>query len=139
MVTVLLKLLGVLVATVQDLRRVRFRSHRAFLQGSPDEKLFLTVTNLSRTRDIEITHVWVDGSKQVHALPAERRLPKRLRPDEIWETWVTLGSVAQADLPRVLKLGRARLSTGRIVRSLPDVAIPGVGFVPGGSRPRAES
>ena len=53
----LLKLLGFLVVALQDLRRVRFRSHRAFLQGDPDEKLFLTVTNLSRTRDIEITHV----------------------------------------------------------------------------------
>jgi len=136
---VLLKLLGFLVVTLQDLRRVRFRSHRAFFQGSPDEKLFLTVTNLSRTREIEITHVWVAGSKQVHALPAERPLPKRLRPDEIWETWVTLGSVAEADLPRILKLGRARLSTGRIVRSLPDAAIPGVGFVPGGSKLRSEA
>jgi hypothetical protein len=127
------KLLSFLVAFLQDFRRVRFRSHRAFFATSDQEHVFLTVTNLSRSREIEVTHVWLELSPQVATLPPQRPLPKRLRPDEVWETWIPLAVVPTHDQSEVLKLGRLRLSTGRVVKATPDKNMPFEGAVPGGA------
>ena len=125
------KILSFIVGVLQDSRRVRFRSHRAFF--TEDEYIFLTVTNLSRSRDIEITHVWLELSPQVAALPPQRLLPNRLRPDEVWETWIPLQAVPPQFLPEALTLGRLRLSTGRVVKARPDNDVPFEGYVPGSS------
>jgi hypothetical protein len=70
-----------------DRRKLRLTVHRAFF-GTGQECFFINATNLSRDRKLEITHVWFDLDSQVHAMPADRPLPKRLEPDETWETWI---------------------------------------------------
>ena len=132
------KLFSLLVSIYQDFRRVRFRTQKAFFANSAEEQIFLTITNLSRSRDIEVTHVWIEAAQQVAALPAQRPLPQRLRPDEIWETWVPLQGVPLQLREQVLHLGRLRLSTGRVVKSAPDRDVPSEGSVPGArsERPR---
>jgi hypothetical protein len=128
------KLVAFLIGVLQDFRRVRFHSHRAFFTATGEEQVFLTITNLSRSREIEVTHVWLDLSHQVAALPPERPLPKRLRPDEVWETWVPFRAVPVRFQQEVLSLGRLRLSTGRIVKARPDKNVPSEGYSPGGPR-----
>lgn len=49
---------------------------------------FINVTNMSLTREVEVTHVWFDCSPEVDVFRSERPLPKRLKVDETWETWV---------------------------------------------------
>ena len=113
------------------LRRVRFRTHRAFFIGSGVECFFLTVTNTSRSREIEITHVWLDTNPQVYVMVTERPLPKRLKPDEIWETWIPMQNIPKSSWDAAYHLGRLRLSNGKIIRSRKDKKVPSIGFVPG--------
>jgi hypothetical protein len=61
----------------------------------------------------------------------ERPLPKRLKPDEIWETWIPLQNIPETFLDEGYHLGRIRLSTGKIIRSRKDKKVPSIGFVPG--------
>jgi hypothetical protein len=61
----------------------------------------------------------------------DRPLPKRLKPDETWETWVDVGRVPDVG-DKVYKLGRARLSTGVVIKSRKNAAVPEQGSVPGG-------
>ena len=131
------KLLSFLVGFLQDFRGVRFRSHCAFFAATDEEHIFLTITNLSRNREIEVTHVWLALSPQVSAVPPQRPLPKRLRPDEVWETWVPLRAVPPHLLPQALSLGRMRLSTGRVFKARPDTDVPFEGYGPGGSREKS--
>jgi hypothetical protein len=60
--------------------------------GGSAPQYFVKVTNLSEARDIEITHVWVDGKPQVHLMNPARPLPARLRQDETWENRPTPSS-----------------------------------------------
>jgi hypothetical protein len=128
-----------LLDLAQDFRRVRFRAHKAYFAGGNEEHLFLTVTNVSRSREIEVTHVWLATSPIVSALPAERPLPVRLRPDQAWETWIPIASVRPAYTHSLLTLGRLRLSDGRTLRSRPDHDVPPEGYVPGAAPPRSGS
>ena len=120
-----------LLDLAQDFRRVRFRTHVAFFQNNPMPHIYLTVTNLSRSREIEVTHVWLDTQPPISALNNERPLPIRLVADQIWETWIPVSSVPSHEFHKILKLGRIRLSDGRIIKSRPDHHIPPDGFVPG--------
>ncbi len=90
---------------------------------------FVKVTNLSEAREIQITHVWVDGKPQVHLMIPERPLPARLPPDETWEGWVRVTDVAH--IPDVEWAFRVRLPNGKVVRSRPNKDVPPVGFVGG--------
>lgn len=126
-------ILKLLLGMVQDYRRVRFRCHWAAFAATGRQALFLTVTNLSKNREIEVTYVWAATTPEAYALPPQRPLPKRLRPDETWETWIMFAELSADERDaRLLRLGRLRLSTGRIVGSLPDRSVPGFGTVPGG-------
>src|SRR5438128_1092301 len=69
-------------------RRLRFTVHTAAFLPSARPAFFLNATNLSRDREIELTHVWLASSPAIAALQPERPLPKRLKPDETWETWI---------------------------------------------------
>jgi hypothetical protein len=95
---------------------------------------FINVTNISLNREVEITHAWFDCSPQVHVLRPERPLPKRLKADETWETWV-----AARDFPpevteeAIYNLARVRLSTGKKYRSARNTTVPSYGTVPGGN------
>lgn len=114
-----------------DRRRLKLAVHRGYLSTTGRECYFINATNLSRNRDLEITHVWFDSVPQVHALQPERPLPKRLKPDEAWETWVEVEWLPAAVRDNPYDLARARLSTGRIVRSRRNHEYPPVGSVPG--------
>jgi hypothetical protein len=117
-----------------DRRELRLRVHAGVFSGSTQPCLFVTALNLSRSREIEITHVWFAVAPEVHLLRPERPLPNRLKPDESWETWVDVDALPKSiELDdQIYKLARARLSTGDIVKSKEDDKIPSIGSVPGG-------
>jgi len=69
-------------------RRIQFLMHHAFFLHTGEAAYFFNVTNLSRDRDTEITHVWLALNGEIPVLNPDRPLPRRLRPDETWETWV---------------------------------------------------
>jgi hypothetical protein len=115
-----------------DRRRIRLTVHRACFVATGRECFFVNITNVSRSREIEITHVWFDCSPQVSALKHDRPLPKRLKPDEAWETWVEVSKIPSALHESVYELARARLSTGKIIKSERNKDVPESGIVPGG-------
>jgi hypothetical protein len=119
----------------QTRRRVRVLVHRAFFQGGSDPFYFVKVTNVSPTREAEITHVWFESNPRVDMLMPERPLPARLRPYETWEGWVPAARLAHASnverLGRVLVTGRSRRKGGKAVKSRPNKDVPPVGFVAG--------
>ena len=117
---------------VGDRRRIRLTVHRAYFVVTGRECFFLNLTNLSRNREVEVTHVWFDCSPQVSAQNRDRPLPKRLKPDETWETWVEVGKIPGALHESVYDLARARLSTGKIIKSEINKDVPESGAVPGG-------
>jgi hypothetical protein len=130
--TVLEKALGWLADAVVRRRRVRFTAHRAAFVGSQRPAYFLNVVNLSESREIEITHVWFASEPPISALNQERPLPKRLKPDEAWETWVYADALPSSAHAAALRLARLRLSTGRVIKSSPNASVPPEGYVPGG-------
>ena len=95
---------------------VRLRAHTAAFVGSMRAALFINATNHSETADREVTHVWVETTPRVFAENDRRPLPKRLRPQETWETWVHLDQLpAGVPTDRLPGLVRARLSTGEVL------------------------
>ena len=113
--------------------RVSFKIHRAVLE-SVGECYFFTVINRSRNRDIVLTHVWVESRPEVHIIQPARPLPRRLSPDEPWETWVSVSALPADAKDDVYTLGRAKLSSGKVLKSIRDRDVPAVRFVPGGPK-----
>jgi hypothetical protein len=111
-------------------RSARLLVHRSYLPTGR-ECYFLNVTNLSRDRTIEVTHVWFATDPLVPALPTDRPLPKTLKPDENWETWVEADRLPALG-ESLFTLGRARLSTGRVIWSKKNEHLPSAGTIPGG-------
>src|SRR5262245_12588493 len=118
-------------AAVGGRRRVRLTVHRAFFKGTYRECFFVNVTNVSEDREIEITHIWFDCKPQIAVLHPDRMLPKRFRPDETWETWVDVTRIPANFHESAYTLARARLSTGRIIKSTRNTNVPDEGWVPG--------
>jgi hypothetical protein len=112
-------------------RTARLLVHHGYFSTTGRECYFLNVTNLSRDRDIEVTHVWFATEPEVAALPTDRPLPKRLKPDETWETWVEADRLPALG-ERLFTLGRARLSTKKVIWSRKNEHVPSAGTVPGG-------
>jgi hypothetical protein len=106
--------------------------HHAYFTITRRACYFLNVTNLSRDREVEITHVWFALDPQIHALIPDRPLPKRLKPDETWETWVEADRLPSDLGEKIFTLGRVRLSNGREVKSRKNKRVPSQGTVPGG-------
>jgi hypothetical protein len=115
-------------------RRLRFTVHRAWLVNSSRECFFLNATNLSRDREIEITHIWFDSQPQVPVIQPDRPLPKRIRPDETWETWIEVSSIPTEIRNHAHKMARARLSTGKVYRSVLNRSVGPAGEVPCGTK-----
>jgi hypothetical protein len=113
-------------------RRLRLTVHRAYFLPHGPECFFVNATNLSDSREIEITHIWFEGHPQIAVLHADRPLPKRLRPDETWETWIAVEAVPDPDHEQVYSRARARLSNGKVVRSAKNKQVPYTGTIPGG-------
>ena len=112
-------------------RRLSVTVHRAVFQHTNAICYFINVTNLS-DREIEVTHVWFETGPQVHALQPDRPLPKRLQPDESWETWIEAHRLPAWVHQDPYHLARARLSTGAVVESQKNEDVPDQGYVPGG-------
>jgi hypothetical protein len=114
-------------------RRLRLTVHRAFFLPSGPECFFINATNLSRDREIEVTHIWIDTQPEMTpVLNPQRPLPVRLRPDETWETWFPVAALPTTHHDQVFTLARARLSTGSVIRSRRNRSVLGTGIVPGG-------
>lgn len=114
-------------------RRATLLVHHAYFAKSGKAYYFLNLTNRSSERDLEVTHIWFALDPEVHAHPPDRSLPKRLKPDETWETWVEADRLPSGGGEILFKLGRARLSTGRVVKSRKNRDVPSQGAVPGDS------
>jgi serine/threonine protein kinase len=113
---------------------MRLTTHFAKFVGSNRFALFVTATNLAAAGDVEITHVWIEADPKIHVLQDKRPLPRRLKPSEVWETWVELSRLPPGLWgPDIHQRVRVRLSTGQVVNALPveDTAIPDEGFVAG--------
>ena len=48
-------------------RRVRVRTHWGYFDGTDDHNLFVTITNLSASRIIVVTHVYLTTTPQIEA------------------------------------------------------------------------
>jgi hypothetical protein len=114
-------------------RRVLVLVHRGiFLPASP-EHYFMKVTNLSASREIEVTHTWFETQPPVYFMHPDRPLPTQLRLDETFETCVPVAALP--DVPNVERLGRVLLSNGKVVKSRLNRAVPPYGNMAGpGSR-----
>jgi len=131
-VDILSSILGLIWKGFDAKRRVRFTAHRAFFVSSQVECLFLNITNLSSNKEIEITHVWIDNNPQIAVKNKDRPLPKRLKPDESWETWIRISKIPEQILDDPFEKARLRISTGRIIKSNENKNVPKSGSVPGG-------
>jgi hypothetical protein len=117
----------------QRQRRVRVLVHRGIFLPTSPEHYFMKVTNLSASREIELTHIWFETKPPVHVLNPDRPLPARLRLDETFET--SLPVVALPNVQNVERLGRVRLSNGKVIKSRRHRKVPPVGYMAGaGSR-----
>lgn len=110
---------------------VRVFCHRAFFLPDGPECYFINVTNLSLQRDTEITHVWIEHDEAIHILNPARRLPRRLKPEETWETWIHVERLPSSIREEAYTLARVRLSNGRVVKSKNNDNVPSAGYVPG--------
>jgi hypothetical protein len=120
----------------QRRRRVRVRTHEAVFEGSTELCIMVNVVNLGQ-RPITITHVWLAADRELHLRNPRRPLPKRLEPDEPWETWSPLAQFGPLllvlDGSEILRSARVRLSTGRVIKAKPSRDVPTAGAVPGGT------
>jgi hypothetical protein len=112
-------------------RKVKVLVHRARFEAGGPDCYFVNVTNLSKNREVEITHVWFETNPQVHVIQPARPLPKRLKPDESWETWIPVDELPIKCDEQAFKLGRVRMSNDAVVRSGKRCYTPSRGFTPG--------
>jgi len=115
-------------------RKVRFTVHRALFLAVEVECYFLNVTNLSSTKEIEITHLYFQdtNNNQIPVIQKDRPLPKRLKPDETWETWIRVEMIPEDLRIDPYRKARLRLSTGKLIKSRYNKNVPQTGEVPGG-------
>jgi hypothetical protein len=113
-----------------DADNILVRVHQAYFLNKPEEHcFFVNVVNSSQTTDIEITHVWYEGSTRIDVLERRRPLPRRLRPKQSWETWIRSAHVPPDRNP--FSNFRVRTSTGKVFYSERNRDVPIRGFVPG--------
>jgi len=114
----------------RDANPIRVRVHRAYFRSKPEDPcFFINVVNASQTSDIEITHVWYANSKRVDILEPHGRLPRRLRPNESWETWIRSADIPPD--PDPFTNFHVRISTGKVFKSEQNHDVPPRGFVAG--------
>lgn len=119
---------------IDNSRKIRFTVHRAFFLAVGVECYFLNVTNLSFKKEVEITHLYFqdNNNKHIPVIQKDRPLPKRLKPDETWETWIRVEMIPQSIRTNPFRKARLRLSTGKIIKSRFNKNVPQTGEVPGG-------
>ncbi len=125
------KVVDLLASVFGGLRRVRVQAHHGVMLTTGEPCIFLNVTNLSRNRFVEITHITFETRPPISVVTLERPLPRRLAPDESWETWLPLAAVDTNYRGEILTLGRVRLSSGRTIPTHEGKEVPNAGQVPG--------
>lgn len=130
---------------VQERRRkVKLTVHRAyflrplFAAGGGDvvtdegENLCITVTNASPTREVVVTHVWLETVPPVHVY--DPGLPVRLKYGQPWETVVPVSDLPEGT-ERPEWLARCMITPDdKVIRSKPRKNVPPVGAVPRGAQ-----
>jgi hypothetical protein len=111
----------------QPLPALKVLAHRAYFIGNPEEHYFIKVVNITPGADIEVTHVWYKNGHRVDVL--SRPLPVRLRPSEIWETYVAT-SIIPHDA-EALQHFHALISTGEVFGSEHNKEVPPTGYLAG--------
>ena len=125
-------LIGWVLQALDARRRVRCTVHKAVFSNAPqNEHFFITVTNLSHAKELEITHIWFDTTTRIDVMNPARPLPKRFKPDETWTTWIEVTRIPATDRDDTYTKARVRLSTGKIVTSHKAKEIPPQGNVAG--------
>jgi hypothetical protein len=110
---------------------LRVLCHRAFFLPNGPECYFINVTNLSLGRDAVVTHVWIESGDQIQILNPSRTLPRRLGPEDTWETWIEVGRLPISIRENAFTLARVRLSNGRVIKSKKNENVPTSGYVAG--------
>lgn len=110
---------------------LRLRVHKAVFLHSFKECVFINAVNM-RERPVEITHIWFDCNPQIPVMNHDRPLPKRLEPEETWETWMEVQNLPEDLQKNPFNSVKARLSTGVIITSQKNEGVPDWGTVPGG-------
>ncbi len=109
-------------------KKIRVLTHYACFMGSTTPYYFIKVVNCTK-KDLEITHVWLKASPDIHVMHSERPLPYRLKPNETWETWVEEVVIRKALDICHYNLARVRLSAGNVYSSEENKDIPIEGYV----------
>lgn len=80
------------------------------------------VTNVWPHAEVELTHVWIETRPEIHVHNPDRQLPRRLRPQETFETWVPVDELLQTGIggSALYQAARVRLATGEVVASAYD-------------------
>jgi hypothetical protein len=112
-------------------RRVRVTVHLGYISGQPQKFAFVNVANLSPSREVEVGAVWFEGQPNVPVLNQDRPLPRRLRPDESWETFIEVSKLRNIPASRLYQSARVRLSNGAVKRSQQNKSVAPAGDVPG--------
>ena len=124
-------ILGWLFKIIGLKQAVRVLCHRAFFLPNGPECYFINVTNLSLQRDAEVTHVWMECDNEIPVLNPSRPLPRRLRPEESWETWTEVERLPALFREDAFERARVRLSNGRTIKSKKNENVPSAGYLPG--------
>ena len=102
--------------------------HKAYFNGNPIQHFFIKLINTSESKEIEITHVWYKNENiTVDILTAP--LPKRLKPDEIYETWVPVDQIPNDE--NAFQNFHAVISTGEAFTSKQNIDVRPFGFIAG--------
>jgi hypothetical protein len=110
---------------------VQVKVHRGFFEGDNTEYYFVKVVNASPQRDIEIAHIFIEHAPPVHIVNTSRPLPRRLKPDETYETWQQLSTLPPDIRNNAFSLFRVQLSNDKIYKSFKNTKVPNRGFVAG--------
>ena len=90
------------------------------------------MTNLSFQRDVIVTHVWIENIDQIPILNPSRPLPKRLKPEGVWETWIEIEKLPISIREDTYEQARIKLSNGRIINPKRNKKFPNAGYVHNG-------
>jgi hypothetical protein len=142
-------LAGPLIGWLRDLhqakRKVKLTVHRAITQAPAFaigdrpavtidlDNYHITVTNASRSRDIVVTHIWLDTSPPIPLVDGD--LPRRLRYGDVWETAIAVSRIP-VDVVDVEWLARCVITPDdKVIKSRPRRNVPPAGTVPRGGLP----
>ncbi len=109
-------------------KKINVLMHKAYFKENTTPYYFIKVVNYTN-EDLEITHVWLKTTPEIHVLRSERPLPYRLKPKETWETWIEESAIPEQLQANPYNLACVKLSTGSAYSSRENKDIPNEGFV----------